>query len=122
LVFPRGIGMRMRAVTRPPAGPLRIFKDAQAATFLDRPNRFLVRCRLGGRTVKAFLPNPGRLRELLLPASPFMGIASWSIPGFGFSDCSCKSHLFGMRDNPLDDKAFHNLLAWYRMDRLATSS
>lgn len=112
MVFPRGIGMRMKAVTRPPAGPLRIFKDAQAATFLDRPNRFLVRCRLGGRTVKAFLPNPGRLRELLLPGQP----------GFGCSDCSCKSHLFGMRDNPLDDEAFHDLLAWYRMDRLATSS
>ncbi|MGW8322716.1 MAG: hypothetical protein ACWGSD_14290, partial [Thermodesulfobacteriota bacterium] len=60
----------MRAVTRPPARTLRIFRDAQVATFQDRPNRFLVRCRLGSRTVKAFLPNPGRLRELLLPGRP----------------------------------------------------
>jgi sugar fermentation stimulation protein A len=60
----------MKAKTKGPAGPLRIFKDAEVATFLDRPNRFLVRCRLGSRTVKAFLPNPGRLRELLLPGRP----------------------------------------------------
>ena len=57
-------------MTRQPAETLRIFKDTRVATFLDRPNRFLVRCRLGGRTVKAFLPNPGRLRELLLPGRP----------------------------------------------------
>ncbi len=38
------------------------------AAFIDRPNRFLVRCRsraLG--TVEAFMPNPGRMWELLLP-------------------------------------------------------
>lgn len=51
-------------------------------------------------------------------AQSIEGITSWSIPGFGCSDCRCKSHLFGMRDNPLDDEAFHDLLAWYRMDRL----
>ena len=37
------------------------------ARFLGRPNRFLVLCDLGGKTVEAYLPNPGRLRELLLP-------------------------------------------------------
>ncbi len=57
-------------MTRQPAETLRIFEDARVAEFLDRPNRFLVRCRLGGRTVRAFLPNPGRLRELLLPGRP----------------------------------------------------
>ncbi|NOZ22314.1 MAG: DNA/RNA nuclease SfsA, partial [Planctomycetes bacterium] len=38
------------------------------ARFAQRPNRFLVRCRhpsLG--MVEAFLPNPGRMWELLLP-------------------------------------------------------
>ena len=39
----------------------------QPAQFLDRPNRFLIRCRLRGRSIQAFLPNPGRLHELLLP-------------------------------------------------------
>ena len=29
------------------------------AKFLNRPNRFLVRCQLGNRRVSAFLPNPG---------------------------------------------------------------
>ncbi len=42
--------------------------DAATARFVSRPNRFLVWCehpRQG--LVKAFLPNPGRLSELLLP-------------------------------------------------------
>ena len=46
---------------------LRLFDGARKAIFMSRPNRFLVRCSLGGRTVSAFLPNPGRLAELLLP-------------------------------------------------------
>ena len=37
------------------------------ARFLDRPNRFLIRCELNHRIVRAFLPNPGRMQELLLP-------------------------------------------------------
>jgi len=40
------------------------------ARFVDRPNRFTVRCRCGsGRLVRAYLPNPGRLAELLLPGA-----------------------------------------------------
>lgn len=40
-------------------------------TFVERPNRFLARCRLSNRkVVEAFLPNPGRLWELLFPGSP----------------------------------------------------
>lgn len=37
------------------------------AIFLERPNRFVVRCRLGSRVLDAYLPNPGRLWELLIP-------------------------------------------------------
>jgi len=37
------------------------------ARFVRRPNRFLVTCNLGGKTIEAYLPNPGRLWELLLP-------------------------------------------------------
>jgi len=38
------------------------------ARFVKRPNRFLVRCHLPREgVVEAFLPNPGRLWELLLP-------------------------------------------------------
>lgn len=42
------------------------------ARFVERPNRFLVRARLSGgreagRVVDAFLPNPGRMAEMLFP-------------------------------------------------------
>lgn len=46
---------------------VRFFKDTIQAHFLSRPNRFLIRCESNGRTLSAFLPNPGRLQELLLP-------------------------------------------------------
>jgi sugar fermentation stimulation protein A len=36
-------------------------------TFRERPNRFVIRCDLAGERVDAYLPNPGRLWELLLP-------------------------------------------------------
>jgi sugar fermentation stimulation protein A len=48
---------------------LRLFDRVQEAHFLSRPNRFLVACKTKNRIVHAFLPNPGRLRELLLPGS-----------------------------------------------------
>lgn len=51
------------AVRVPIPGPL------QEARFLERPNRFLVVCRLErtGEVVRAHLADPGRLREMLLP-------------------------------------------------------
>lgn len=40
----------------------------EPATFLERPNRYLVVARLGdGTLIRAHCPDPGRLRELLLP-------------------------------------------------------
>jgi len=42
-------------------GPLR------PATFLERPNRFLALARVGQRTARVHIPNPGRLEELLVP-------------------------------------------------------
>jgi len=54
----------MSATYRPP------FATILRATFESRPNRFLVLCRLPtGESVRAFLPNPGRLQELLLPGA-----------------------------------------------------
>lgn len=44
-----------------------LFKDLEEAHFISRPNRFKILCDLGGRTVEAYLPNPGRLWELLFP-------------------------------------------------------
>lgn len=48
-------------------------------------------------------------------------LASDRIPGFGSSDCPCESHLFRMLGNPLEMEPFHDLLAWFRMDRLVAS-
>jgi sugar fermentation stimulation protein A len=42
------------------------------ATFIDRPNRFLTRARLKGKIVESHLPDPGRLRELLIPGSKLL--------------------------------------------------
>ena len=48
--------------------PFPSFEPFFKAAFVDRPNRFLVRCHCDERgPVEAFLPNPGRLRELLFP-------------------------------------------------------
>jgi sugar fermentation stimulation protein A len=45
------------------------FGSLTTARFVSRPNRFMVKCVVEGRVVDAFLPNPGRLQELLLPGS-----------------------------------------------------
>ena len=44
-----------------------MFKDLHKATFIDRPNRFVLNCMLNNKKVAASLPNPGRLSELLFP-------------------------------------------------------
>jgi sugar fermentation stimulation protein A len=44
-------------------------------------------------------------------------IADWSISGFGCSDCSCNSHLFGMSHDPLTSPPVLKLLQYFRMDR-----
>jgi hypothetical protein len=36
-------------------------------------------------------------------AKSLNNISDWSIPGFGSSDCSCETHLFGMQNNPIYD-------------------
>ena len=39
------------------------------AEFVERPNRFLTRVRLNGKIVESHLPDPGRLKELLIPGA-----------------------------------------------------
>jgi sugar fermentation stimulation protein A len=51
-------------------------------------------------------------------ASAMSNIAEWSVPGFGCSDCSCPSHLFGFSTDPLSTRKFHDVLQYFRMDRL----
>jgi sugar fermentation stimulation protein A len=45
------------------------FGNIITASFTSRPNRFVVECTVDGREVRAYLPNPGRLWELLLPGA-----------------------------------------------------
>lgn len=42
------------------------------ATFTSRPNRFVVECVREGEPTRAFLPNPGRLRESLTPGTELL--------------------------------------------------
>ena len=49
-------------------------------------------------------------------------ISDWAIPGFGCSDCSCDTHLFGMTDGPLHSEKFQKLLQYFRMDRFSKSA
>lgn len=53
----------MTTVSTPIPGPL------EPARFVERPNRFLVRCRLEatGEVVEAHLGDPGRLRDIFVP-------------------------------------------------------
>jgi len=41
--------------------------DLLEAEFVDRPNRFLTRVKYNGEVVESHLPDPGRLKELLIP-------------------------------------------------------
>lgn len=44
------------------------YEKVQMATFLERPNRFIARCRMFDGTVQeSHVPNTGRCRELLVP-------------------------------------------------------
>lgn len=48
---------------------MKFFETPVKGIFESRPNRFVVKCAVEGERVEAYLPNPGRLRELLLPGS-----------------------------------------------------
>ncbi len=42
-------------------------KKIHRASFVDRPNRFLGHVKLNNEIVEAFIPNPGRMYELMVP-------------------------------------------------------
>ena len=44
-----------------------LFDPLVAARFVDRPNRFIVRARIGGGIVEVACMDPGRMTEILLP-------------------------------------------------------
>jgi len=44
-------------------------KEIKKAILVDRPNRFLGRVRLDGEVTEVFIPNPGRMLELMIPGN-----------------------------------------------------
>jgi len=48
---------------------LQFFDKIEKGQFISRPNRFTLVCGRQGKEIIAFLPNPGRLRELLFPGA-----------------------------------------------------
>jgi sugar fermentation stimulation protein A len=48
---------------------MKLFESLEKGIFKTRPNRFIIECTVNGKIVRAYLPNPGRLRELLLHGS-----------------------------------------------------
>ena len=44
---------------------MKLFTDIIPSRFVSHHNRFIVECLLDGRTIRACLPNPGKLWELL---------------------------------------------------------
>ena len=47
-------------------------KEIRKGRFLRRPNRFVIEMELDGETVRAHMPNPGRMRELLFPGTALL--------------------------------------------------
>lgn len=45
-------------------------------------------------------------------------IARQPVPDFGSSDCSCKSHLFAMAEDPIRNVSFIEILQYFRMGRI----
>lgn len=48
---------------------MKITRPLLPGRFIDRPNRFITRVKLDGKLVISHLPDPGRLRELLIPGA-----------------------------------------------------
>lgn len=68
-------------------------------------------------TVKALPVRSSADLECIL-AKSVQKISSRSIAEFGCSDCSCDSHLFYFKENPLHRQDFVENLLYYRMERL----
>jgi len=50
-------------------------------------------------------------------ATSMKGLFERSVKGFGASDCACPAHLFFGETNPMNMRAFHDILYYFRADR-----
>ncbi|MDY6821241.1 MAG: DNA/RNA nuclease SfsA [Deferribacterota bacterium] len=67
--------------------------------------------------LKSFAIRETRRYECSL-ASRVKKIAKGEINNFGSSDCSCTSHLFYFKENPLHNKMFIDIILYYRMGKI----
>jgi len=58
--------------------------DLVRGLFLKRLNRFVVQCLIDGKKELAYLPNPGRLLEILLPETPLYLLPQRGKSKYGF--------------------------------------
>ena len=65
------------------------YQTVEKARFLRRPNRFIAEAELKGEVIRAHMPNPGRMWELLFPDTPLYVVhtegaerkTAWSVVG-----------------------------------------
>jgi len=111
LHFPKGfylyVGSAMTNLTSRIARHLRLRKRFHWHIDWLRPHAF----------VRAALPIRASVRLECAIAERLAAECDWSMPGFGCSDCSCRSHLFATREDPMLQPSFHRLLQYFRMDR-----
>jgi sugar fermentation stimulation protein A len=72
-----------------------------SGTFMNRPNRFLAFVRINGEAVACYLPDPGRLKELLLPG---IEVVVRRPPDLLMSRCSPSCLYLGKRENARDER------------------
>ena len=71
--------------------------------------------------VRAILAVRASIRLECEIAAAVSALADWSVRDFGSTDCACPTHLFGMSQDPLETRRFHDLLQYFRMDRYGQS-
>ncbi len=75
-------------------GPtVRLFRNDREATFVSRPNRFVILAEAEGETLRCHCPNPGRMEELLSPGSALIlerrlvpGATGWTAAAVRYRD------------------------------------
>ena len=79
---------------------MQFFKNDLEGLFLERPNRF----------IEIYTD---RFSECDI-AKGLKDIGGIGIPNFGSSDCSCSSHLYYFKEDPVRNRAFLDLLHHFR--------
>lgn len=83
---------------------------------ISRLNRFVVEVEIGGRREKAYLANPGRLWELLLPGTPLLLSPALSKGKLPYTVLACqKEKRYILLHTHLTNKIIHRLIAEGRL-------